>query len=183
MYNNKKNIKKATNINLQGDVMNLILPPRGQRRPAGLQIWDEGSHMFNVNQHVSPAGNLYYQGVRVTDRFAIVEDIGRSNTFCYINAIELYAYDGNECQLISRCILKKVYYDAELIRQKTEEMMHDFLKSQFKMLNRVLDEADLKAKSSALIDSSYRSMLNEDSAELVAQLTPLLPKQTTFIDL
>ena len=168
---------------MQGDVMNLILPPRGQRRPANLSIWDEGRHMFIVNQHVSPAGNLYYQGVRVTDRFAIVEYIGNFHTWCYINAIELYANDGDKLILVGKYQFGKEFYGAELIRQKTEEMMFAFAKSQHLMLNRVVDEADLKAQSAALIDGSYCSMINGDSMKLMALLTPLLPKQTTFIDL
>lgn len=171
---------------MQGDVMNLILPPRGQRRPANLSIWDEGRHMFIVNQHVSPAGNLYYQGVRVTDRFAIVEYIGNFHTWCYINAIELYAYDGDKLILVGKYKPykdEKVFYDTELIRLKTEEMMHDFMKSQLKMLNRTMEEEDIKVYSAALIKGSYRSMINGDPAELMAQLTPLLPKQTTYINL
>ena len=61
--------------------------------------------------------------------------------------------------------------------------MHDFMKSQLKMLNRTMEEEDIKVYSAALIKGSYRSMINGDPAELMAQLTPLLPKQTTYINL
>ncbi len=168
---------------MQGDVMNLILPKRGQRRPAGIPIWDESRHMFITDEYESQAGHRSYKGVRVTDRFAIVEYIGNYHSWCYINAIELYAYDGNECKLVGKCQLGKEFYDADLIRQKTEEMMHDFMKSQLKMLNRSVDEETIRKQSAALIDGSYRSMISGDSAELMAQLTPLLPKQTSYIDL
>lgn len=168
---------------MQGNVLDMILPKRGERRPAGLPIWDESRHMFIVDEHESQAGHRSYKGVRVTDRFAIVEYIGNYHNWCYINAIELYANDGYEYKLVGKCQLGKEFYDAELIRQKTEEMMFAFAKSQHLMLNRVVDEADLKAQSAALIDGSYCSMINGDSMKLMALLTPLLPKQTTFIDL
>lgn len=163
--------------------MNLILPTRGSRRPANIPIWDESRHMFIVDEYESQAGHRSYKGVRVTDRFAIVEYIGNYHNWCYINAIELYAYDGNACKLIGKCSLDKEFYSAELIRQKTEEMMRDFMKSQYKMLNRPIDEEAIQKQSATLIDGSYRSMFSGDAAELMDQLTPLLPKETTYINL
>lgn len=168
---------------MQGNVLDMILPKRGQRRPVGLPIWNEDNHMFFVDERETKSGHRNYKGIRVTGRFAIVEYIGNYHTLCYINAIEIYANDGYENKLIGKCQFDKVYYDAALIRQKTEEMMFSFMKSQYRMLNRAVDEDTLRKQSAELIDSSYRSMLNEDSAELVEQLTPLLPKETTFIDL
>lgn len=168
---------------MQGNVLDMILPKRGERRPAGLPIWDESRHMFIVDEHESQAGHRSYKGVRVTDRFAIVEYIGNYHNWCYINAIELYANDGYEYKLVGKCQFGKEFYDAELIRQKTEEMMFAYTKSQYRMLNRAADEDTLRKQSAALIDSSYRSMINEDTAELMEQLTPLLPKETTYINL
>lgn len=165
------------------NVLDIILPKKGQHRPACLPIWDESRRMFIVDEHESEAGNRSYKGIRVTDRFAVVEYIGNFHNWCYINAVELYAYDGHACRLVSKHPFDKVFYDAALIRQTSEEMMRDFIRSQYRLLHRNCDEQAITTQSSALIDGSYRSMISEDTAELMAQLTPLLPKQIDDINL
>ncbi len=139
--------------------------------------------MFLIDEHESQAGNRYRKGVRVTDKFAFVEYLGDYHHVHYVNAIELYVNDGFERKLVSKLTFDKEFDIETFKRQKSEEMMYNYLKSQLKMLHRPVDDETLKKQAAVLTDSSYCSMFNENAAELVAQLTPLLPKQTTYINL
>lgn len=158
---------------LSTNVIDSILPVFGQPR-VNQPIWDETRRMFIADEFESRAGNRSYKGVRVSDRFIIVEQIGNYHNWTYINSIEMYAFDGKERLLIGKKDFKNEPYDANFVRETTEKMLVDFMKSQLKMQQRTLSEDQLITQAKAFIDRSYCSMLDDKSQILLEAAKPLL---------
>ena len=136
-----------------------ILPPIGSRR-APLPIWDESQQMFITNQYTSKAGHVYYLGIRVCERFITVLHISLWNCWTYINEMEIYAFDGHEKVLVQKQKFDKEFYNENLIRQTTENMLYSYLKSQLMLSGSNTDDQALQSKCKELVKLSYCSMLN-----------------------
>ena len=155
------------------NVIDSILPVFGQAR-VDMPIWDENRKMFIADEHETRTGNRSYKGVRVSDRFVIVEQIGNYHTWTYINSIEMYAFNGKNRMLIGKKEFIKEFYNADKIRETTEKMLLDFMKSQLKMQKQTLSEELLLSQAKAFIDRSYCSLLDDKSQILLEAAKPLL---------
>lgn len=150
-----------------------ILPTFGQPRTANTPIWNEAMHMFIINEHESAAGNRSYDGIRIADRFVIIEHIGHYHSFTYINGVEIYAFDGSSRQLIAKDQLD-TYYNKELIRATTEKMLKDYIASQMKLVNAQMPEENLNNQVKCMIDSSYKSFFDPEYARRIESMKSLL---------
>ena len=137
--------------------------------------------MFIMDEHESCGGHRSYKGVRVTDRFMTVEYIGNYHTLTYINALELYIYDGKELKLACKREFDKRFYDKQKNREEFVEMFQSFVRSQSKMLNLRMTEDVVKEQAKALVESSYCSMTDDNSSHLLALAAPMLPKNNYIL--
>lgn len=159
---------------MQDNILDSILPTIGHSRPAGLPIWDSDQQMFLYDEYESDAGNRSHKGVRVTDRFMTVEYIGKYHTHTYINAIELYVYDGKELKLAGKREYNKRHYQKEEIRLEFEDMVASFLKTQAMLLKRPMSDNQLKTQAKRLVDSSYYNLTADNVAHLLELAKPQL---------
>lgn len=157
---------------MQGDILDRILPTVGNTRPAGLPIWDSDQQMFLYDEYESDAGNRSHKGVRVTDRFMTVEYIGKYHTQTYINAIELYVYDGKMLKLAGKREYNKRHYQKEEIKLEFEDMFASFLKTQSIILKRPMNDLQLKTQAKSLVDSSYYALTEENVAHMLELAKP-----------
>ena len=130
--------------------------------------------MFIIDEHESQAGNRSYSGVRVTDKFVIIEHIGHYHTFCYLNSIEMYAFNGTERVLIAKKDYDKKFYDAEFVRTETEQMLTGYMQSQLRMLNQSMSEDSIRNQATQLIGQSYTSMLDDRGTRMLEMVKPML---------
>lgn len=147
----------ATLLNSSSNLISTILPPFGTKAQPGL-IWDEGMRMFITEQYTSGAGNLYYLGVRFTDRIVVVIHIGLFHSWTYLNGIDLYSFDGNSRRLISKKEYQ-CYYDEKYVRSEVEIMLKDYIRSQIKLSGKVCNDAEVNDEVMNLVDRSYDSIL------------------------
>lgn len=161
---------------MQGDVLEAILPTVGTCRPKGLPIWDPNRQMFILDEYESKSGNRSYKGVRITDRFMTVEYVGNYHTHTYINAIELYVYDGTELKLAGKKEFDKVHYNEQEIKMEQETLLGNFLQSQACLLKKTMDASLIKQKSKELIASSYLDLNSSNASHLLTLAIPLLPQ-------
>jgi len=128
-----------------------------------LPVWDEGQKMFLGVQYTSEAGHLYYKGLRFTDRIAIVETVGKWNTWTYINEIQVYRFDGNSKVLIGTKKFDKVFYDRQLIQRETEQIVSEYMKGMIKMSgNSSCLPANIDSQAKQLVGDTYKSFLDSD---------------------
>lgn len=153
----------------------------GHHRPKGLPIWDTDRQMFLFDERESKGGHRSYKGVRVTGRFMTVEYVGNYHTFTYINAIELYVYDGEELKLAGKKEYDKCFYNRQKIREDQETMLADFLQTQTRLLKRHISCDEAKQKARALIDSSYISITDANADQMLNLAMPMLPPSNYLI--
>lgn len=166
------NLTKAINK----DLIDSILPVFGTSRTY-VPVWDEGQKMFLCEQHESAAGNLYYKGVRFCDRIVIVEKVGLYHWLTYIDAIEIYAFNGSKLELVQKRDYDKVYRNENFIRSESESMLCDYFEGMLKMQNRTMSNSELKGKAKEIIDGCYKSFLDDDFNARLTQIIPQIERK------
>ena len=58
-------------------------------------------NMYLTQGYTSAAGNTYFQGIHLSNRLAIVLDIGIGYAHTFLNGIKLYCFDGKDKKLIA----------------------------------------------------------------------------------
>lgn len=150
-----------------------ILPPYGDPR-VKTPIWNESQHMFITDQYTSAAGNTYYLGVRFTDRFVTILHIGLYHNWTYINEVEVYAFDEYERRLVGKTSIDQ-YYNEELVRSTTENLLQDYIEGQMKLNNCNINHEQLECQVKELVQKSYFSLLEDaNTAKKLEAVKPLL---------
>ena len=150
-----------------------ILPTYGKPR-VKTPIWNESQHMFITDQYTSPAGNTYYLGVRISDRFVTILHIGLYHNWTYINEVEVYAFDEHERTLIGKTTIDQ-YYNENIVRSTTEELLQNYIEGQMKINVSSIVYEQLKSQVKELVDKSYFSLLeDENTARRLEAVKPLL---------
>ena len=90
-------LTKAINKSLFDD----ILPSYGTPR-INILVWDDSQKMFICDEYESENGHRYYRGIRFCDRIVILEKVGLYHSWTYIDSIELYAFNGQQIELIQK---------------------------------------------------------------------------------
>ena len=159
--------------NVTNNVFDSILPTIGNPR-VKLPIWNEGDKMFLSSEYESASGHRYYQGLRFTDRVAVVETFGHYHTWKYIDCIDVYAFDGNNKVLIGTRKFDKTFYDQKLIKKETEKILQEYFKGQMKLQHISVSEEQVKMEAKRHIEASYTSFLSDSYNPRLQGLLPLL---------
>lgn len=158
---------------VSNNLIDSILPPFGTPR-VKTPIWDENQHMFITDQYTSAAGNTYYLGVRVSDRFVTILHIGLYHNWTYINDIEVYAFDGENRLLIGKTTVDQ-FYNEDLVRESTELLLKNYLAGQMKLNGSKVDDKQLAEQAKSLVKTSYCSMLDDsNTVKRLESVKPLL---------
>ena len=165
-------LSKAINKNL----FDSILPTFGNPR-VHLPVWDEGQKMFICNEYESEKGHRYYIGIRFCDRIVIVEKVGLYYNCTYIDAIELYAFNGQKMELIQKRDYDKAFRNEAFIRQESEQMVKDYLTGVMKTQRICIPAEQIAAQASELINGSYKSFLDSDYNTRLTQILPKLEQR------
>jgi len=155
------------------NLLDSILPTYGNPR-VKTPIWNESQHMFITDQYTSAAGNTYYLGVRFTDRFVTILHIGLYHNWTYINEVEVYAFDEHERRLVGKTSIDQ-YYNEELVRSTTENLLHDYIQGQIKLNGSTVNHEQLECQVKELVQKSYFSLLEDaNTAKKLEAVKPLL---------
>jgi hypothetical protein len=159
---------------VENSFLDSFLPPYGNPR-VKTPIWDEGQHMFLTEQYTSAAGHTYYLGVRVSDRFVTILHIGLYYTWTYIDEIDVYAFDGQQRQLIGKTTFDRQFYKEDVVRSATESLIRNYLEGQLKINGSTADHKKIESEVKELVQKSYFSLLNDsNTARRLEAVKPLL---------
>lgn len=163
----------AHNSSVCNNLIDSVLPSFGNSRIA-LPVWDESQKLFIGEEYESAAGNRYYRGIRFSDRIAIVEKIGLYHSWTYIDGLELYVFDNKAVKLAQKRSFKKVFHDAAFVRSQSEQMVSDYLRGTAKILGNKIADSDMTDCAKSLVDSCYKSFLENDYNIRLMQILPLI---------
>jgi hypothetical protein len=100
--------------------------------------------MFLTTGYTSAAGNTYFQGIHLSNRLAIVFDIGVGYAYTFLNGMKLYCFDGTQKKLIgSRFYNCRCYCDS-FARREAADILCDYLKSQAKIIGTYISDSQLE---------------------------------------
>lgn len=115
-------------------------------------------NMFLTDGYTSGMGHTYYQGIQISERVAVVYDIGRGGWGCnplFLNGVKVYCFDGREKKLIGSwnpsCYC--FYGDDTALRIATE-LLYNYLESQVKMTGASLTSRELREFATAQIKAA-----------------------------
>ena len=155
------------------DLLDKILPTFGNPR-VNIPVWDEGQKMFICDEYESPSGNRYYKGIRFWDRIVVVEKVGLSHSWTYIDGIELYAFNGTRLELVQKRDYKNVFRSEEYVRRESEIMVRNYLEGMLKAQNSHMPTEQLEAQAKSIVGEAYKSFLDKDFNTRLTQIIPQL---------
>lgn len=173
--NKETNITVNNNVNTQvtaDDLLDELFPKYGSKPRVQAPIWDSSEMMFIFEQHHSPEGNLYYRGIRFSDRLAIVENIGLFHSWSYIDSIEVYNINGTELHFLQKKVYKNVFHDAEFIKSEVEKIVAEYVISENKRQNISVDNNTAMQLAKQLVAGCYNDFNKDGYAHEIMGLLP-----------
>ena len=140
-----------------------ILPTFGNSRE-NIPVYSDSQKMFMSSHYTSASGNMYFKGLRFTDRLVMVEKVGLYKNFSYIDSIEVYAFDGESKVLIGKMDYEKVFYNAERIKEDTAAIIENYLEDSARITGVQLDDMRIKQQAMQLLDAMYENPLRSAMA-------------------
>lgn len=135
-----------------------ILPQFGNPRE-NIPVYSDSQKMFISSNYTSASGNMYFKGLRFTDRMVMVEKVGLYKNFSYIDSIEIYAFDGESKVLIGKVDYDKVFYNAERIKEDTATVIINYLEDTARVTGTLLDATRAKQQAMQLLEAMYENPL------------------------
>lgn len=160
-------LKKAINK----DLFDNLLPTFGNPR-VHIPIWDEGQRMFICDEYENENGHRYYKGVRFCDRIVIVEKVGLYHTWTYIDAIEVYAFNGIRLELVQKRDYEKTFRSEDFVRDESEMMVRNFLEGILKIHRTSMSEEEIATKAKSIVENCYKSFLDSDFNMRITKILP-----------
>lgn len=124
--------------------------------------YNAAKNVFLTMGYTSGAGNTYYKAIRLSNRLAVYYDMGEGYAHTFLNGITLFAWNGQKANIIARkswggsdyCIFSESY-----AKEKSIQMLKDFLAGQVKIMGSVVSEQQLLEFSRSMIEETQRKQL------------------------
>ena len=133
-----------------------ILPKFGNPRE-NIPVYSDSQKMFMSSHYTSAAGNMYFKGLRFTDRMVMIEKVGLYKNFSYIDSVEVFAFDGENKILIGKIDYDKVFYNTERIKEDTKTIITNYLEDSARITGAVIDKSQAKAQAVQLLEAMYEN--------------------------
>jgi hypothetical protein len=143
-------------LQIPNSFLDRVLPTFGNQRE-NITIYDSTQKMFLSNTYTSDSGNMYYKGLRFSDRLVMVEHIGLYKNWTYIDEVDIYAFDGCQMTVIGKKKLEKQFYSPEIIKTEVLTMTFEFLKSQMALSGGSGTDETLQTLATELLEEVYRN--------------------------
>ena len=126
--------------------------------------YDSERNLFVAEGWSSPAGNYYYEALRVSSRLTMLYEIGTGYARTFLNGLRLYCHDGQKHKLIGQRWFSCCFLNEETARLTCADMLSDFLLTQQQMLNQNVTKSQLEPVVKALVADLYNSNRNRLTA-------------------
>ena len=118
-------------------------------------------NMFLTSGYTSGMGHTYFQGIQLSNRVAVVYNIGRGGWGCnplFLNGVTLYCFDGNEKKIIGKWSPSGwAFYSDCLAHQVATELLFDYLKSQLNIQGARIPDKELQSFAQAQINAAVQN--------------------------
>lgn len=143
----------------QNSFLDKVLPSFGNPRE-NIPIYCDSQKMFISSHYTSATGNMYYKGLRFTDRLVMVEKIGLYKNFSYIDSIEIHAFNGENLVLIGKMDYDKVFYNADRIKDDAQVIISNYLEDSAHLTGALMNTAQANHQATELLQAMYANPLH-----------------------
>lgn len=122
--------------------------------------YNQGKNIFLSSGYESAAGNVYYKGMRMSDRLAVVYNFGQGYAYLFLNGIQIYGYRGTEKVLLASKSFSCCTFSESWAKRKVEEMLEELLKGQLKLMGHSVDDNVICSEVRNLVTDVMRNSPN-----------------------
>ena len=120
--------------------------------------YNDVAKLFCTPAYVALSGNMYQEGLRISDRLAIKYSIGYGYCHVFMNGLQVFAYDGTGLKLISQASYYNFWWDEAAINAETVRMVQEFLINECKVLGiQGVSESELSRQAKILVDQARKT--------------------------
>ena len=112
--------------------------------------------------YTSPAGNMYYGAIRLSNRLAVFYHIGEGYAHTFLNGITLFAWNGQKANIIAQkfwggCDWR--IFNERMAKEESIIMLKNFLAGQAKAMGRMIVDSELLKFSRNMIEETHQKLL------------------------
>lgn len=112
--------------------------------------------------YTSPAGNMYYGAIRLSNRLAVFYHIGEGYAHTFLNGITLFAWNGQKANIIAQkfwggCDWR--IFNERMAKEESIIMLKNFLAGQAKAMGRMIADNELLKFSRNMIEETHQKIL------------------------
>ncbi len=117
--------------------------------------YNANRNMYITECYESMAGNVYHQGVRVSDRIVVKENVGSADYGTFVNGIQIFGYNGNELQLLTSREYHAKWYNEDFIKNEAIEMVTEYLSNQIRLSGASVNSNEIKHVARQMVAETY----------------------------
>ena len=120
--------------------------------------YNQVAKMLLTPGYVSAAGNMYQEGVRLSNRLAVRFSIGHGWAHTFMNGIQLYAWDGMSLKLVAHRCYSNFWWSDEDIRREIIAMITSHFRTQIQIQGIPgIEEAEIRRLAVNLADETQKT--------------------------
>lgn len=121
--------------------------------------YNEKKNIILTEGYTSEAGNIYFQGIRMSDRIVISYQFGQGYCYLFLNGIRIYAYNGKELQLISQDFFNCYVFSEESAKSTAIRMVKNYLSNQATITGRSVENRIIEEMATSLVFETQKDQI------------------------
>lgn len=121
--------------------------------------YNEKKNIILTEGYTSAAGNIYFQGIRMSDRIVISYQFGQGYCYLFLNGIRIYAYNGKELQLISQDFFNCYVFSEESAKRTAIGMVKNYLSNQATITGRSVENRIIEEMATSLVFETQKDQI------------------------
>lgn len=124
--------------------------------------YNAARNVFLTMGYTSPAGNMYYKAVRLSNRLMVYYELGQGYAYTFLNGIKLFCWDGQKGHLIAQ----KSWggndwraFSEQFAKEQSILMLKNYLAGQLKAQGAYVSDQEMLAFARSMIEETQRKQL------------------------
>ena len=124
--------------------------------------YNAAKNVFLTMGYTSPAGNMYYKAVRLSNRLMVYYELGQGYAYTFLNGIKLFCFDGQKANLIAQ----KSWggsdwrvFNEQFAKEQSILMLKGFLEGQLKLQGAQVSDKELACFARNMVEETQRKQL------------------------
>ena len=124
--------------------------------------YNAARNVFLTMGYTSPAGNMYYKAVRLSNRLMVYYELGQGYAYTFLNGIKLFCWDGQKGHLIAQ----KSWggndwraFSEQFAKEQSILMLKNYLAGQLKAQGTYVSDQEMLGFARSMIEETQRKQL------------------------